>query len=265
MQRAACNGTELAYRVDGEPGAPWLVIANSLAADHRMWSPQMDGFTTGHRVLRFDARGHGESPATEGPYSMELLVADVAGLMDALGIAQADYLGLSLGGMVGLGLALTHPQKIRRMICCAARADAPPEFASVWAERIQLVQEQGLGAVADETLQRWFTPPFIANADNAATTDLVREMILTTPVAGYCGCAAALPGLGYGPRLSEINVPVLYVAGSSDVGAPAEVMQEMAAATPEADLAVIEPAAHLVNLEQPGHFNRIVTSFLAAS
>ena len=264
MQRVACNGTELAYRVDGEPGAPWLLIANSLAADHRMWHPQVEGLTAGHRVLRFDTRGHGESPATQGPYSLELLVADVAGLMDALGIERANYLGLSLGGMVGLGLALTHPKKISRMVCCAARADAPPEFASVWAERIQLVQEQGLSAVVDETLQRWFTAPFLTSADNAATAELVRDMILTTSVAGYCGCAAALPGLSYGSRLSEIDVPVLYVAGSDDVGAPAEVMQEMAAATPKAVLEVIEPAAHLFNLEQPERFSRIVTSFLAS-
>ena len=103
MQRIACHGTELAYRVDGVPDAPWLVVANSLAADHRMWAPQLKTLAADYQVLRFDARGHGKSAAPAGPYSLPMLVADVVCLMDALGVEQADYLGLSLGGMVGLG------------------------------------------------------------------------------------------------------------------------------------------------------------------
>lgn len=263
MQRIAANGIELAYRVDGAAGAPWLVIANSLASDHRMWAPQLKALAEHHRVVRFDTRGHGKSAGTDGPYSLELLVADVVGLLDALEIEQADYLGLSLGGMVGLGLALDHPDRVKRLVCCSARADAPADYAAAWAERIDLVKQHGMGAVVEGTIERWFTPSFLADKDNAVVTDLVRNMIATTSVAGYCGCAAALPGLDYGERLSQLSVPVLYMAGAGDVAAPPEVMNAMAEATPNGRLEVIEPAAHLINLEQPGYFTDLAQSFLA--
>jgi 3-oxoadipate enol-lactonase len=264
MQQIASNGTELAYRVDGPASAPWLVVSNSLASDHRMWAPQLKALAAHHQVVRFDTRGHGKSAAPDGPYSLDLLVADVVGLMDALDIEHADYLGLSLGGMVGLGLALDHPDRVKRLICCAARADAPDDFAAAWAARIDLVEQHGMGVLVEPTMERWFTPSFLASQNNAAVTDLVRHMITTTSVVGYCGCAAALPGLNYGSRLGEIEPPVLYVAGATDVGAPAEVMSEMAAATPGSKLEVIEPAAHLVNLEQPERFTELALSFLAS-
>ena len=262
MQRVAVNDTELAYRIDGDADAPWLVVANSLASDHRMWAPQLKPFAEHYRILRFDARGHGSSGATEGEYSLDLLVSDVAGLMDALAVEKADYLGLSLGGMVGLGLALDHPTRVKRLICCAARADAPDDYAAAWAERIALVKEQGLDAVAQSTLERWFTPEFLEQQANAAVADLVHHMITITSVAGYCGCAAALPGLNYGPRLGNIDVPVLYLAGASDMAAPPAVMKEMAQATPKGRLEVITPAAHLMNLEQPQRFTRLILSWL---
>ncbi len=264
MQHLTVNGVQLAYRVDGDPEAPWLVAANSLASDHRMWSPQMEQLAANHRVLRFDARGHGASGATPGPYSLALLVNDVIGLMDALDIHRADFLGLSLGGMTGLGLAIHHPGRLRRLVCCAAIADAPPDYAQMWRERIATVGRDGVAVTLEGTLERWFTPAFRAAPENAPTLQRVRDMILGTSVAGYCGCAAALTGLGYGDHLGEIAAPVLYVAGAADQGAPSEVMAEMARATPGSRFEIIGPAAHLVNLEQPQVFGELVASWLTS-
>jgi 3-oxoadipate enol-lactonase len=222
----------------------------------------MERLTASRRVLRFDARGHGDSGATPSPYTLQMLVDDVVGLMDALEIDQADVLGLSLGGMTGLGLAIHHPDRLRSLACCAAIAQAPPEYAQLWRDRIELVQREGVGPTVDGTLERWFTPAFRAEAENAATLARVRAMILGTSVAGYCGCAAALTGLDYGDRLAEIAAPVLYLAGAEDQGAPASVMAEMARATPGSRFEIIEPAAHLVNLERPEAFGELVASWL---
>jgi 3-oxoadipate enol-lactonase len=265
MEQMTVNSGRLAYRCEGDPSAPWLVVANSLAADHRMWAPQMSPLTSRFRVLRFDARGHGQSEPVPGPYGMEQLVSDVIGLMDGLEITRAHYLGLSLGGMVGLGLAIGHPDRIGRLACCAAIARAPGAYAQMWRERIDSVQATGLADVVDGTIERWFTPAYRSAPGHADTLNTVREMILGTSVAGYCGCAAALAELDYQSSLRRIESPVLYVAGAQDQAAPPAVMTEMAAATPKGRIEIIEDAAHLVNLEQPLIFSELVANWLAAS
>ena len=125
------NGIELFVQIEGPEGAPWLICSNSLGSTHRMWAAQMDFFTTRHRVLRYDTRGHGQSGAPAAPYALDDLVLDVVGLMDRHDIDKADFIGLSLGGMTGLGLGLDHADRIDRLICCDARADAPPAYAAM--------------------------------------------------------------------------------------------------------------------------------------
>ncbi len=222
----------------------------------------MSMLTATHRVVRFDTRGHGGSSAPDGPYSMEALVTDIVGLMDEVGVEAADFVGLSLGGMLGLGLALDHPDRIGRLICCSARADSPAKYAEFWAERVETVNRQGLSSVVDSTLERWFTQPFLSNDESADTIALTREMILSTSVQGYCGCAAALIGLDYLRRLEGIDLPVLYIAGADDMAAPEDVVRNMARSTPNSEFVVIDGAAHLVNLEQSERFNNTVESWL---
>ncbi len=262
MQTTSLNGVDIAYCVDGSPQNPWLVLSNSLAADHRMWELQMDELTKTHHVLRYDTRGHGQSQASEGAYSLTMLVDDLVELMATLDIETADIMGLSLGGMTALGLALDHPKRVNRLICCDARADAPAPYAEGWAQRIAIAQKDGLATVADGTLNRWLTDAFRADPNNKTTVDLARDMILTTSVDGFCGCAAALTQLNYAPRLGEIKAPTLCVVGDSDMAAPPEVMAAMADAIPNSKLKPIEHAAHLANLNNPTAFNRAVTGWL---
>ena len=133
-------GCTLSARLDGPKDKPWMVLSNSLGADLSMWDPQMPALTARHRVLRYDGRGHGESALSTSPIRMDTLVADVIALLDRLGIERVEFLGLSLGGMTGLGLALNHPQRLTRLICCAARADAPPDYVHTWDERIAAIK-----------------------------------------------------------------------------------------------------------------------------
>lgn len=256
MQTISVNGVDLAYCIDGNEAKPWLVLSNSLASDHRMWEPQMGLFTQTHRVLHYDTRGHGQSQASEGAYTFELLVDDLVDLMDALDIATADVLGLSLGGMTALGLAIDHPERVSRLICCDARADAPPDYAEGWHQRIDVVREQGLSGIVDGSVGRWLTDSFRADPANAKVVDLCREMILSTTVNGFCGCAAALTQLDYFDRLGEINAPTLCVVGDEDAAASPDVMAALAEAIPNARLEIIKHAAHITNLNAPVAFNK---------
>ncbi len=254
------NGTKLFVQIDGPEDAPWLICSNSLGATHLMWSPQMDLFTRHHRVLRYDTRGHGKSAAPTAPYQLADLVSDVVGLMDHHGIETADYIGLSLGGMTGLGLALDHADRINRLICCDARADAPPPFAKMWDERIADVDASDVAALWPGTLERWLTPSF--QAQHAEVVDQLKADFEQTSAEGYKGCAAAIRGLDYLRHLGKVSSPLLYIGGDQDSGAPPETMRAMADATPGAAFREIPDAAHIANVDNADAFNAAVAGFL---
>jgi 3-oxoadipate enol-lactonase len=256
------NGAKLAVTIEGASHLPWLIVSNPLATDHSLWNPQMAVLAKMRRVVRYDTRGHGKSSASAGPYDFNMLCGDVIAIMDDLNISIADVLGLSLGGMTVLGLCLDHAVRINRAICCCARADFPAQMISAWDDRITAVRADGMQAVAEGTLGRWFTetakhkqPDIISHA---------REMILGTSVNGYCGCAEALKTLDYRRRLPNLAKPILYVAGQSDVAASPEAMRDMADATPHARFELIADAAHIANMENPGAFNTAICDFLIA-
>lgn len=247
----------LSVRVEGHEGLPWLILSNSLATDMSLWDPQMPALLAQRRVLRYDARGHGTSPPPAGPSTMTDLVADVIGLMDHFGIGQADVMGLSLGGMTAMGLALHHPARVRRAVCACARAVFPEPGKALWDQRAALVAQGGVTAIADETLARWFTPQVAA-----AIVDHARRMILGTSSEGYLSCVAALKGLNYADRLPQMQVQMLYLAGEHDGAAPPAVMSAMAGATPGSHYATVSAASHIANLEQSAAFTATVTPFL---
>ncbi len=254
------NGTQLWTQVDGPDDGQWLVLSNSLAATHAMWDPQMDLLTGKYRVLRYDSRGHGASAAPPAPYSFDDLIGDVIGLLDHFGIAHCSFMGLSMGGMTGLGLALQHSERIDRLVCCDARADAPPPFVQSWVDRIAVVREKGTAALVDGTLDRWFNAAFRDSAPKAVIK--AGAMISGTSDEGYVGCAEAIRRLDYLRLLPTLTVPTLYVVGKQDMGAPAEAMTAMAEATPGGLYAEIDPAAHIANWENPEAFNAAIAPFL---
>ncbi|QRG05353.1 alpha/beta fold hydrolase [Xanthobacter dioxanivorans] len=261
VKMVSVNGAHLAVRIDGDADKPWMVLSNSLACTLESWRFQMPLLTRTHRVLRYDTRAHGASSAPAGPYSMDTFVDDMVGLMDHFGIGRADLIGLSLGGMTAIGLAIRAPERVARLISIAARTDTNPAFLENWDVRCAAVRAAGgMSGVADFTLARWFTPAF-----HAAHPEVVREakeMILGCDMDGYIACADALRGLDYKRHLGAIRAPALFIAGREDGGAPPAEIQSMAALTPGARFAVIE-AAHIVPMENPGAFNAQVESFLA--
>ncbi len=254
------DGTALNIRVDGPDGAPWIILSNSLGANLAMWDGQMDLLTRKYRVLRYDQRGHGASDAPPGAYTFDLLVADVIALMDHEGIDCADFMGLSMGAMTGMGLAISHPERFGRMVLADARSVSTDAYKAMWDGRIATIRSEGIGKVAEASLGLWFTQAFRdANPDAAAAA---RRMIAATDPEGYISSCNALRELDYFKHLGSVTLPVLYLCGSEDKGAPPEEMQEMARVTPGARYVEITSAGHVANINQPEAFNSALADFL---
>ena len=257
------GGVEIAYQVEGPADAPWLILSNSLATDRRLWEPQMDVLRATRRVLRYDTRGHGKSGAGPVPCEFDQLTGDVLALCAELGIERADIMGISLGGMTGIALAMRAPELVGRLVCCDARADAPAPYRAIWDCNIERLHANGLESLVEPTLERWFTEPFRSSPNNADLLDLVRAMIRATSPVGYEGAGRLLQSLDLLDGLPSLRCKTLYITGEADMAAPVAVMQEMADLTPGAKLVVLPRAAHLSNIEQPAAFTEAVGSFLA--
>jgi len=254
------GGWTLSAEIAGVEGTPAILMSNSLGATRAMWDRQAAMLAETHRVIRYDTRGHGQSDTPPGPYSFDDLVDDALAVLDHYRVARATYIGLSLGGMTGLGLALRAPDRVKRMLVAAARADNPPPFVQSWDDRVAVITDGGVGAIWDGTLERWLTPDFTA-ADPDAVAKLKDGFIQTT-TQGYAGCAAALKELNYLPDLGGIACPVLYIAGEQDMGAPPAAMEAMAAATPGSSYHCIDGAAHIVNVNAAERFDALLTDFV---
>ena len=227
-----------------------------------MWAPQLKVLEQNFRVLRYDTRGHGGSALGEIPFAMTDLVEDVLYLWDKLEIEQSHFLGLSLGGMTGIGVALHCPDRVLRLVACDCRLDAPVFFQEMWDQRIAVIESGGLEALVDAVIDTWLCPA--TREREPGVEKLARQLILETPAKSYVACARALQGLDFKRRLDEVAVPVLYLVGEHDGPHPTE-MTELASLTPGALLQVLPDASHLSNLEQHAAFNAALLDFLLTS
>jgi 3-oxoadipate enol-lactonase len=192
---------------------------------------------------------------------LEILVDDVEAILDHYQVERVCFVGLSLGGMTGLGFALRRPDRIDRLICCNARADAPPAFVSSWDDRIAATERGGMDALVQISLERWLGPS--ARRDQPELVNRLADGIRETSIAGYIGCANALKKLRYMDELKSITCPVMYLAGADDTAAPAEVMRSMADVTPNSSFVILPRCAHLSNLDHPEGFLEVVCKFLS--
>ncbi|MGH6903678.1 MAG: alpha/beta fold hydrolase [Geminicoccaceae bacterium] len=253
------GGLRLSALIEGKELGPWVTFAHSLATDATLFAAQAKALGARYRTLRFDMRGHGRSAAPPRPYALADLVGDVVGLWDTLEIERSHFVGLSIGGMTGFGLALDHPDRLVSLSACDCRADAPEFFRNMWDQREAIVDGQGLEGIVEPTIQTWFTEA--ARARDPALIDRVRAMIRGTSRDGYLGCGDALRRLDYKRRLGAIGTPTLMIVGDADGPHPQE-MKALAAMIPGARLVEIGPAGHLSNLEQPEAFNAALIGFL---
>lgn len=256
----ASDGCSLHYRFDGEEDRPVVMLSNSLGSTLAMWEPQMASLTERYRVLRYDNRGHGQSDAPEGPYSLERVATDARELITGLGLGPVLWCGLSMGGMVGMWLGANAAHVLKRAVLAnTSPLIGPPD---VWNQRIAMAENEGMEVIGNTVVQRWLTPPFAeAHPDIRAK---LAAMIASTPIRGYIAAAAAVRDMDLRASLSRITVPALVIAGSQDPSTPAAMGEQIANGIPGARLAILE-AAHLSNIEQAEGFNRLLRDFFDAA
>ncbi|HVA14660.1 MAG TPA: alpha/beta fold hydrolase [Stellaceae bacterium] len=257
--RIAANGIAVSYRLEGPAGAPVIMLSNSFLTDYGMWDFQVPAFTAKYRVLRYDPRGHGDTQASPPPYSVDLLVADVVGLLDALGIGRVHFLGLSMGGVVGQLMASRHPDRLLSLLLSDTACHLPPEAA--WDDRIALATTKGTGAFVQPMTTRWLTPAYYERHPEIVAK--LGAMIAKTSVDGAIGCAQALQKMNQSSILRGIEVPTLIIVGAHDVGTPVSAAKFLHREIEGSTLAIVDEAGHLSNIEQAETFNRIVLDFLA--
>jgi 3-oxoadipate enol-lactonase len=252
------NGVELAYRLDGPQAGRVVMFSNSLLSDHGMWDVTVPALSDRYRVLRYDTRGHGRSGTTPGPYSIAMLADDAVGLLDALRIPRVHFVGLSMGGMIGQQLGARSPDRLYSLALCDTASEMPPR--SMWEERFELARRQGTGGLVDGMLKRWFTPAFIARDPESVAA--VGRMIAATGLEGFLACGSAVRDMAQTTMLLQVTVPTLVLVGRQD---PACTLQHSTVLHRMIDgsaLVVLEDAAHLSNIEQPGAFNRALRAFI---
>jgi 3-oxoadipate enol-lactonase len=250
------SAVPLAYRVDGPPDGPVLVLGGSLGTASAVWQPQMASLAATHRVVRYDHRGHGESPAPPGPYDIEDLGGDVLALLDRLELDRVDLAGLSLGGMVALWLAGHVPDRVRRLgLVCTSARPGQPEF---WRQRAATVRSAGTAAVADAVVGRWFTEGF--HARHPGVVAWARAMVTGTPAEGYAACCDAVATVDLDPLLPRITAPTLVIAGAMDPAFPLPHAERLVAGIAGSRLAVVD-AAHLASVERPDIVTELLSGF----
>jgi 3-oxoadipate enol-lactonase len=253
MQVIDAGGLKLHVRDEGAERP--VLFLNSLGTDLRLWDkviPQLPGI----RAIRMDTRGHGLSDCPPPPYGMGALVRDAEAVLEALGVTGAVVVGCSLGGMMAQGLAVKRPDLVAALVLSntAARIGT----VEMWHERIVAVQAEGVAALAETVLARWFPPAFHATAEFAAW----RNMLVRTPADGYAGCAAAIAGTDFYTPLSGLRLPVLGIAGSADGSTPPDLVRETVELVPGARFALIRGAGHLPMVDKAGEYAAALGTFL---
>ncbi len=255
------NGIDIHYTLEGE--GPLVTMSHSLGCNLTMWDEQARLLKQRYQVLRLDTRGHGQTSAPAGAYTLEQLAEDLCGLLTELGITQTHFVGLSMGGMIGQVFALRYPHMVQSLALCDTTSRVPPDARPNWEERIRTVQTGGMEALVEPTIEGWFTASF--REQRRDVIDKVRAMLRSTPPQGYIGCCHAIPKLDTSERLGEIRCPAIVIVGAQDPRTPVAAARTIHEALPSSDLVVLESASHLSNMEQPEAFNKALLDFLGRS
>ena len=257
--RVPVPGGHLRVRIDGPVGAPWLVFSNSLATDLGLWDPQVAALALRYRMLRWDYRGHGGSGPVVGDIGLQALADDLLAVMDVAGVERARHVGTSMGALAGLAAAARAPQRFDHLVLCGARLASSPAAAADLARRADLAVAQGMAALVEPTLAKWFS----ASSPSPALRERIAAMIRATDAGSFAAHARGMGAYDLLPALDAIQVPVQLAAGAGDAGIAADFA---ARAARDARLAceIIPAAGHLPNVETPDAFNRMLARFIAA-
>ena len=259
MPIANVNDISLHYQLDGDASLPCVVLSNSLGTDLSMWEPQAAALAQHYRVLRYDTRGHGQSGAGEGPTTLAQLGQDVVALLDHLGIGQAHFCGISMGGMTGQWLGVHAAGRFGKLALANTAARIGSEEG--WSSRAALVRAEGMDKVADGAAERWFTADFIAA--NPQVVDRMVARLRGQSAEGYAACCDALAVADLREQVASIPNPTLVIAGEHDPVTTVDDGHWMRERIPNAQLVSL-PASHISNIEAAEGFTAALLRFLAA-
>jgi 3-oxoadipate enol-lactonase len=241
--------------------APTLVLSNSLATDASLWDDVIARIGSRVRLIGYDTRGHGASTSPAASTTLAVLADDLFAVMDACGVDKAFIAGISLGGMTGQQCALTKPQRLLGLIACNCRASIDAAGIAGWEQRLEVLRTGGIDALATITLERWFTPEY--RAANPTVIERVRDIIRTTSPIGYEACVRAIQALDLLDAITDIQMPVLLVAGEQDAAASPAAMQAMQKVIPGARLEVLDPCGHLSSVQRPDDLAILIEDFIS--
>ena len=256
MRIEARDGIGLHVQDEGDPAGHPVVFANSLGTDLRLWDDILPHLKPGLRIVRWDKRGHGGSDVPEPPYAMGTLISDAEAVIEALGITQCSFVGLSIGGLIAQGLAVKRPDLVARMVLSNTAARIGDD--KLWDMRIETVLRDGMEALADGVMERWFGRDFRAGPGLA----LWRARFCETPPKGYAGCSAAIKNTDLYTPTSGLRLPVLAIAGSEDGATPPDLVRETADLIPGSRFELIARTGHLPCVEAPRAYAELLNGFL---
>ncbi|MEJ2040328.1 MAG: 3-oxoadipate enol-lactonase [Desulfosarcinaceae bacterium] len=261
MQVAFLNGIHIHYKRQDRPAAPVVVFVNSLGSDLRIWERVVEGLGDTVQSICYDKRGHGLSDAPAPPYTMNDHVNDLEAVLASLEVKRALICGISVGGMIALGLSAAKPELVRGLVLC----DTAHRIGSddLWNQRIAQVEQHGMGSIADGVIERWFTEGF----RRTRTREVAgwRNMLLRTPAAGYAGTCAALRDADLTGAARGVACPTQCLCGAEDLATPPALVQSMAELIPAARYRSIDGAGHLPCIEAPGKIVAAITETLERS
>jgi 3-oxoadipate enol-lactonase len=258
MAFVRANGGVIHFADEGPRSAQPIVFSNSLGTDFRIWDEVARPMTQNARVIRYDKRGHGLSELRTGATAMADFALDLAALLDHLDVRDATIVGLSIGGMISQELYRLRPDLVAALVLCdTAHRIGTPEF---WSARLGAVEAEGVEAIADGVMQRWFTQSYRDNRSDALTG--WRAMLTRTPLAGYlCACGAIRDAdLTAGAKV--IRAPTLCVVGDQDGSTPVDLVRELSNLIPGAKFEIIAGAGHIPCIEQPDILRGLIEAHL---
>lgn len=252
-----------ALRTVCEGHGPTVVLSHALGCDLSMWDGLAALLASRFSVLRYDHRGHGASPAGAGAFDIDTLADDAARVITGhSGGAPVHFVGLSMGGMVAQSLAVRHPGLLASIVIANSAACYDAAARAAWQQRIATVRAQGVAAIAEGAMERWFTPAFRADVlgGGAARVAQLRARLEATDPVAYAQACAAVAAIDFRAAHARIACPALVIAGSRDTATPPALSEAIAAGIAGARLATID-AAHLSAVEQPEAFARLLVEF----
>lgn len=257
MPYADLDGVRIHYRLEGRDDGPVLAFSHSLGANLKMWDQLVPAFSEKYRVLRYDMRGHGQSSAPTGPYTMADLGNDFRGLLDHLKIPSARFCGLSIGGAIGIWLGINAGQKIGKLVLANTAAKIGTD--ETWNDRIQKVRAEGTASIARTQVGRWFTPEYAQ--EQPAMIDRMIATLSSTSAEGYVGCCVALRDMDFRGELRLVQPPTMVISGAFDPVAPPSDGHTLEKGIPGAKYVQL-PSSHLSAVEKPAEFAEALLSFI---